>query len=203
MKVLIVTDPMCSWCWGMSPAVEQAAAGLAGVADFEILLGGVNTRTTQPVGAYGRRHLTHVWREVRATTGQQFSFVVPDGLIYNSTWPCLAVAAVRRALGRAPFGYLHRLQQLLFVDARDINDRALLAATATEFGVAADVVHRGLEDSALVDVVREEFAHARRYGTSALPSVLIERGGARSLLAGGYLDGAMLEALIREQLPND
>ena len=23
LKALIVTDPLCSWCWGMSPAVEE------------------------------------------------------------------------------------------------------------------------------------------------------------------------------------
>jgi len=185
----------------MSSAVEQAAAALAGTVDFDILLGGVNVRTTQPVGDYGRRYLMHVWREVCDTTGQPFAFVVPDGLVYNSTVPCLAVAAVRRALGRPPFGYLHRLQQLLFVEARDINDAELLCAAATEFGVATDVVRQGLEDPALRDGVSAEFAGSRCYGTNALPSVLVERDGERALLAGGYADGPMLEALVRAQLP--
>src|SRR5690606_22535788 len=155
-------------------AVEAAAAALAGEVEFAILLGGVNTATTQPVGAYGRRHLARIWRTVRDTTGAPFAFVVPDGLVYNSTLPCLAVAAVRRELGRARFGYLHRLRQLLFAEARDINDRALLCAAATELGVAAEVVRQGLEEPALADAVREEFAVSRSYGTSALPSVLVE-----------------------------
>jgi len=200
MKVLIATDPMCSWCWGMSSSVEEAAAALRGVAKFEILLGGVNTATTQPLGDYGRRYLIHVWREVRDTTGQHFAFVVPEGMVYNSTGPCLAVAAVRRELGHSPFGYLHRLQQLFFSEARDINDAELLAGAATDFGIAADVVHRGLKDPALADMVRGEFALARSYGTSALPSVIVEQEGQRTLLAGGYADAAMLESLIRARL---
>lgn len=200
MQVLVVTDPLCSWCWGMASAVEEAAARLEGEVSFGLLLGGINTGTTQPVGDYGRRHLRHIWREVHATTGAPFAFVLPDGIVYNSTRACLAVAAVRRALGRPPFGYLHRLQQQLFVDARDINDPALLAATATDFGVAADVVRDGLADPELQDLLREEFATARGYGTNALPSVLVERDGVRSLLAGGYMDADMLESLIRARL---
>lgn len=200
VKVLVVTDPLCSWCWGMSPAVEEAAARLAGEVEFGVLLGGINVRTTQPVGEYGRRYLSHIWREVEATTGQTFGFVVPPGMVYNSTRACLAVASVRRALGRAPFGYLHRLQQLLFAEGRNVDDPELLCATATEFAVSADVVRDGLADPALVELLRHEFASSRRYGTTALPSVLTEVDGERTLLAGGYADAPMLEALVRARL---
>ncbi len=200
IRVVVVTDPMCAWCWGMSPAVEEAAAALSGEVSFDLLLAGVNTRARAPVGQYARRLFLHVWREVHATTGQTFAFQVPDGLVYNSTRPCLAVAAVRRALDRPPFGYLHRLQQLLFAEARDINDPGLLAATATDFGVSAETVRQGFEDQSLRSTVRAGFACSRSYGTSALPHVLIERDGERTLLAGGYADATTLETMVREAI---
>lgn len=197
LKVLVVTDPLCSWCWGMATAVEQASARLADVADFGLLLGGINIRSTQPVGEYGRRHLLHIWREVHATTGQSFGFVVPPGMVYNSLQPCLAVAAVRDILGRPPFGYLHRLQQMLFVEGRDINQGRLLADTAGDFAVDPDSVADALRNRGLRDDLAREFTAARSYGTQALPAVLIEEEGERRLLAGGYADADMLEALIR------
>lgn len=200
MNVLVVTDPMCSWCWGMSAAVEEAADRLSGEAEFHILLGGVNTDATQPAGDYAQRLLKHIWREVAATTGAPFAFAVPDGLVYNSVRPCLAVAAVRRHLGRPPFGYLHRLQQLFFQEGRNTNDPALLAAAAEDFGVPRGAVMAGLEDPVLRESVRAEIAGARQYGTHALPSVLVETAGERSLLLGGYADAATLEAMIRARM---
>lgn len=200
MKVFIVTDPLCSWCWGMSTAVETASAALAGEVEFGLLLGGINTTSTLPVGEYGRRLLLRIWREVHATTGQSFGFVVPDRMVFNSVAPCLAVAAVRRATGTSPFGYLHRLQQLLFVEGRDIGDPRCLAGAAREFGVGADLIHDALGDDALGESLRREFAEARNYGTRALPSVLIEAAGERRLLVGGYADAQMLEMLIRARL---
>jgi putative protein-disulfide isomerase len=199
-KVLVVTDPLCSWCWGMSAAVEEAAHALLGIVEFHILLGGINAHATQPVGDYGRRYLMHIWREVHATTGQPFAFTVPAGMVYNSVVPCLAVGAVRRATGRSPFGYLHRLQQLFFAQGMNINDPTLLSRTAEQFGVAPDVVLAGIEDPTLAAELREEFAMSRTYGTQALPSLLIEHDGERSLLVGGYADAATLASMIRGRL---
>ena len=93
IKVYIVTDPMCSWCWGMAGAVEEAAHRLADQVTFELLLGGINTHATQPIGEFGRRHLMKLWQEVRETTGQRFGFELPEGLIYNSHLPCVAIEA--------------------------------------------------------------------------------------------------------------
>lgn len=200
LGVIVVTDPLCSWCWGMAPAVEQVADRLSGRVRFELLLGGVNVDATRSVGEYARRLLMKIWQEVSETTGQQFGFRIPEGFVYNSVRPCLAVAAVRASSGRAPFGYLHRLQQLLFVEGVNINDPAILVATAGELGFDGAAVLAALEDAASLDALRAEFAGARCYGTQALPNVLTESGGQRRLLVGGYADADMLENLILARL---
>jgi putative protein-disulfide isomerase len=200
LTVIVVTDPLCSWCWGMSAAVEEAADRLRDRVTFDLLLGGVNIDSTLPVGDYGRRLLMKIWAEVAETTGQAFGFRIPDGFVYNSVRPCLAVAAVRAATGRAPFGYLHLLQQRFFLEGCDINNVDVLVRTAVELGVDADAVRRALTDPAALEELRAEFAGARVYGTQALPNVLTDAGGRRQLLAGGYADAAMLEELVLARL---
>lgn len=201
MKVVVVTDPLCSWCWGMAPAVEVAADRLGDAVTFDLLLGGINTHATQPMGGYGRRLLRRIWDEVAATTGQRFGPGPPEPFCYNSTRPCLALAGLRRATGRPPFGLLHRLQQRFFVEGQDITAISVLAATAGEFGYREAALRRDLEDPALLAALRAEFDGARGYGTQALPSLLIEtpgcQGGERRLLAGGYVDAETLEAMVR------
>ncbi len=184
----------------MSAAVEEAAQRLAGEVAFDFLLGGVNVHATQPIGDYGRRLLMRIWREVQATTGTGFGFRLPDPFVFNSTLPCLAVAAVRRHTGRSPFGYLHQLQQRFFMEGEDLNDLDLLAGTAENFGVPRSAVYEGVEDERIRAAVAREFDNSRRYGTNALPSLLVESAGQRRLLAGGYADAAMLEQLIRQAL---
>ncbi len=200
IRALVVTDPMCSWCWGMSAAVEEAAHSLRDEVDFDLLLGGINVHGSQPIGDFGRRHLMKIWQEVHAVTAQPFGFKLPEEFVYNSTLPCIAVEAVRRRTGAAPFGFLHRLQQALFAHGENTNDAETLDRIASEFGWQRGELAAELNDPELAQRAVEQFETSRRYGTNALPNVLVEREGERRLLLGGYADSAMLTELLRQAL---
>ena len=199
-RIIVVTDPMCSWCWGMSGAVEAAAHELAGDVEFDLLLGGINLHATHAIGDFGRRHLMKLWAEVRETTGASFGFELPAGFVYNSRLPCIAVEALRRRTGTAPFGYLHRLQQCLFEEGRNITSAEVLDWVAREFDWPAGELASELEDPLLAALAEAQFEGSRRYGTNALPNVLIEQQGERRLLFGGYADSEMIISLIRQAL---
>ncbi len=184
----------------MSGAVEAAAHHLADEVGFDLLLGGINLHATQPIGDYGRRHLMKLWAEVHETTGQPFGFELPEGFIYNSRLACIAVEALRRRTGAAPFGFLHRLQQCLFEEGRNITSAEVLDWVAREFGWAAGELAAELEDPELARLAEVQFEGSRRYGTNALPNVLIEQGAERRLLFGGYADSEMIISLVRQAL---
>ena len=181
----------------MTPEIDRARAVLPEA--FDVLLGGINTHGTQPIGEFGRGHLMGIWREVRATTGQAFGFRLPTPLIYNSTLPCIAVQAVREVLGKPPFDYLHRVQERFFVDGVDINDLELLTEMATNFGVERRAFLQAAGSEKVRAEVRFQMDTSRDFGTNALPSVLWEEGGQRRLLAGGYLDAKALLGFARQR----
>ncbi|MCZ6644133.1 MAG: DsbA family protein [Gammaproteobacteria bacterium] len=199
-RVFIVTDPMCSWCWGMTPQIEIAVRQLSVQVEFDLLMGGINTHGTQPIGDYGKRHLFKLWREVQATTSQNFGFKLPETFTYNSTLPCMAVVAMSRWQGKPAFDYLHRLQRLFFLEGLDINEPGLLAQVAQDSGWTRADMASALNDLNLREVVRFEIDTSRSYGTNALPSVLWEEDGKRVLLAGGLVDADTLVQLVRSKL---
>ena len=184
----------------MAGAVEETAHRLADEVRFDLLLGGINVHATQPIGDFGRRHLMKLWAEVQETTGQTFGFKLPDEFVYNSTLPCVALEAFRARTGAAPFGYLHRLQQCLFAEGRNIASADVLDWVAQEFGWARGELAAALEEQVHIDRAAAQFENARVYGTNALPNVLMEREQSRRLLFGGYADSQMMETLIRQAL---
>lgn len=197
-RLVLVTDPMCSWCWGMADEFRQAQEQLIGQATFDLMLGGINTHGTQPIGDYGRRFLMKLWREVADTTGQAFGFKLPDEYIHNSMLACLAVEVVRDLSGSPPFEYLRAVQERFFVHGENVNDLDVLHDLAPD-GLDRKAFSDKVHAPSVVERVRFQFEHAGAFGTNALPSLLIEEDGKLQLFAGGYVDAQMLVGLIQSR----
>jgi protein-disulfide isomerase-like protein with CxxC motif len=180
----------------MAHEFRLAQERLAGRAAFDLMLGGINTHGTQPIGDYGKRFLMRLWREVAETTGQEFGFTLPEKYVHNSSLPCMAIEVVRETLGAPPFEYLHALQAEFFRHGRDINDIELLCDVAASIGVDPQRIRTRVYDPGLQERVRFQFDNANSFGTNALPSLLIERDGKLQLFAGGYVDAEMLCELL-------
>ena len=199
-RVVIVTDPMCSWCWGMSGDIDIARRKHHPTITYDFMLGGINPQGTQPIGAYGRRYLRRLWHEVAATTGQTFGELVPEVYVHNSRLACLAVEAIRLMTGSAPFDFLHQLQASFFVEQQNINDRNTLRRLASAAGYDADKMNKLMDSTQVNARVDFQFENAGAFGTGAMPSVLIEENSKMRLLAGGYVDASMLDQLLQEAL---
>ncbi|QDI75724.1 MULTISPECIES: DsbA family oxidoreductase [Leisingera] len=60
-----------------------------------------------------------------------------------------------------------------FVDARDIGGHAVLAEIAQDAGMDADVVSRLLEGDSDVQVIRDRDAHSRKMGVTSVPTFIV------------------------------
>ncbi|MDC0656746.1 DsbA family oxidoreductase [Leisingera sp. SS27] len=60
-----------------------------------------------------------------------------------------------------------------FVDARDIGDHAVLADVAQEAGMEANVAARLLEGDSDVQAIRDRDAHSRKMGVSSVPTFIV------------------------------
>lgn len=203
-RLVLVTDPMCSWCWGMADEFEQARVALANDIQFDLMLGGINVHGTQPIGDYGRRFMRRLWQEVADTTGQRFGQLYADEYVHNSVLPCLALHTINQWSGEIRFDALHRLQRDFFVNGVNINNRTYLIEFAEELGIEiADFTQR-LEDPAALEQLKFQFEMAGQFGTQALPSLLIaddpDEPAKLGLLAGGYVDAGMLQTLLDSRL---
>lgn len=197
--ILIVTDPLCSWCWGMTPAVDAVRQELpAGIA-LDLVLGGINLDSTQVVGSCGRRLMHKLWKDVADTTGQTFASLPTEDYIHNSLPVCLAVEAVRQLVGHPPFDFLHDLQRRFFALGENTTDSSRLWSVVQDHGLDVMSFDRLLTDQSTRARVQFQFEMAHAFGTHALPSVLGRRGTRTRLLAGGYLDGEGLMALIETE----
>ena len=177
----------------MAPAITEVVERLSGRISFDIRLGGINTDSVRPVGEYGRRRLDLLWDEVTEVTGQTFSHQLPKGTVYNSRMPCLALEGARDISGAPPFLFTHRLQQRFFEEGVNINDQNVLLETGEELGIEPSRLLERMTSTEVVTRTDWGFAGSRRYGTNALPSIVVSGNNQDfRLFAGGYVSAGQL-----------
>ncbi len=187
-KVIFVTDPMCSWCWGMADSIKEIREKYKDKIELDLMLGGTNTDSTDFVGDYGKRFLLHLWQEIHETTGKEFGFKLPQLYVHNSLLPCLAIELLKVEDLDKAFDLLYELQSLFFVKGLNINDMSLLLEVVANYGVTREKGALELRQSKLEERVRFQFENSRSFGTTVLPNILFDDGKRYRLLLGGYAD---------------
>jgi putative protein-disulfide isomerase len=191
-EVLYVGDPMCSACWGISPALRQleAEASLRAV-PFRILVGGLRPGGGDAWTGGFRDFLRHHWEEIGARTGQPFStrFLDRANFDYDTEPSCRAFVVLRDMLserGGSPTGTYEvfaAIQRKFYVDAEDPTNasfyRSICAANDLDFPTFV----RRFEHPDSKAATAAEFHEVRALGVRGFPTVLYRDGASAAVEA--------------------
>ena len=97
-KLIYFGDPMCSWCWGISPQLFELeyAAAEQGI-PFRLVMGGLRPGGGDPWNEQFTGFLRHHWEEVNQKSGQPFNqdLLGTDFFQYDTEPSFRAVVIVR------------------------------------------------------------------------------------------------------------
>ncbi len=188
-RLLFVTDPMCSWCWGTLPEVSGVRRSLSGQVDFDLAMARLTVGGERELSDYHKGRLVKLWREVRQVTGQVFSERFPDGIVFDSRNACCAVEMARLQTGEPPWEFFATLQAAFFVDGRDITRSTVIAEL---LGQSVEDVESALVASDSATAMDAGFAMLRRLSAHALPSIYLDTGEGLKLVSGGFISAEFL-----------
>lgn len=196
-KLIYVGDPMCSWCWGFAPEIED----LAREHRVAIVVGGLRPGPmAQELDDRLAGSLRHHWVEVGERTGQPFdtSFLERrDGWVYDTEPAAIAVACFREVDEPRTLSYFTRVQRAFYAEGRDVTDFEVLGDLAAEFGAESDDFAAALSGDDAKERAWADFSQARNWGISGFPSLVAELQDARlALLARGWVEAEVLRARI-------
>jgi len=208
-ELLYIQDPLCGWCYGMSPVINQVQHEFAGRLDVSVLCGGMVTGDDVAPIAESWDLLKQGLNEVEAVTGVQFgeaflSLGAAGHYLYNSEPPCRAITAFRQ-LTQNPartMAFAHHVQAALFRDGQDLNDPSTYNALLQPFGVDVVEFQQRLALPETARAAQQEFAAVTRIGVQGFPTSVLRIGEQGYVLARGYQPYEQirqgLEQLLRE-----
>lgn len=197
--LVYVTDPMCSWCWGFAPVIEQLTASLG--LPVEVIAGGLAPGDAarvvdEGVAAYIGEH----WVHVEQASGQPFDHRTLDrrGWRYDTELPCRALVVARNQVPDRVVEVLHCLQAAFYADGVDVTDLGNYPRILEGVVPDVDSFVRELGDDASRLQVWQDFEWARQRGLTSFPTLLARRGKQLSLVTRGWAPIERLEPVLRE-----
>jgi putative protein-disulfide isomerase len=196
-KLIYVGDPMCSWCWGFAPEIEN----LSEDHEVEVVVGGLRPGpSAQPLDDHMAGYLGHHWVEVSDRTGQPFDTAFldrRDGWVYDTEPAAIAVTQMRRTNQEQTLSYFTTLQRAFYAEGRDITDFEVLAGIAPRFGVDQDEFMSLLTTEQAKKDAWSDFSRSRNWGIAGFPALIGELTDDRlALLARGWTPADLIRTRI-------
>jgi putative protein-disulfide isomerase len=179
LQFIYFADPMCSWCWGFAPVIEQIAARYGEAIPVRLVLGGLRPGTTEPMSAEARASLTGHWHEVEEASGQPFDYEGlkgRDGFIYDTDPAARATVMVRRAHPDKALSFLARAQRAFYAENLDVTSPHVLADLAAEFGIERDGFAERLASEDVKQETWSDYAISQRAGVTGFPTLVAGPG---------------------------
>jgi len=186
--LLYFADPMCSWCWGFSPAVDKIVEAVDGKMDIRVVMGGLRPGTTEPWNDRGKAEIRNHWEHVRDASGQPFDFGLferPD-FIYDTEPACRAVVTARRLDSTQTLAMLKSVHHAFYAENTDVTDTDELTRIAIGHGFDEAAFRNALGDAETITETQGDFWLSQASGVSGFPTLLAVEDGKAQIITIGY-----------------
>lgn len=202
--ILYVYDPMCGWCYGFDPVMEQVGNEWGDRFQFHVVSGGMITGERQGVIApHLAEYILNTVPRLEKMTGMRFGDVflsaLRNGTYYaSSVRPSRAMAVFRGMQPDSAITFAHAMQKELFLNGRSLEVDATYSALCEAMGLNAEAFMKALNDTSSLAAAEEDFALSARLGVSGFPAVIGVRDGKATVLTNGYTGHEQLTAALRK-----
>ncbi|MEW5966449.1 MAG: DsbA family protein [Pseudomonadota bacterium] len=195
-------DPMCSWCWGFSPAIATLRDAYRERLRIALVLGGLRHETA-PMSAAQREAILHHWRAVHDRTGQPFQFdgALPEGFVYDTEPACRAVATMGGLDPALTFPLFQAIQSAFYAEGRDVTQAQTLTALAAGLGVDAGQFRTAFASDEARARVQAHFRQTRLAGVRGFPALILQQDAQLTPIASGCQPLDTVRAALDAQLP--
>ena len=200
-ELIYIGDPMCSWCWGISPelnALERYTS--AESIPFTILMGGLRPGGGEEWNDQFKNYLKHHWKEVNKRSGQPFDFSFFDqaDFDYDTEPPCRATVTARTIAPEKALTFYELVQHHFYVQSKDPKEVSFYQPICQQLSIDYDQFAELFGSQEMKATTASDFAQSRQWGVRAYPSVVYRKDQQLYLIAQGYATYEVLRDRIVE-----
>jgi putative protein-disulfide isomerase len=200
--LIYFSDPMCSWCYGFSPVIEDIRRSFGRALPVRVVMGGLRPGVSEPMTEAAKREVSGHWRHVHDATGLPFdaAAVMREGFVYDTDPAARAVVVVRRDGEEVAVDFLGRTQRAFYAEGRDVTSAKVLADIAVEVGQDRDRFLEAWTSEEAKQETWRDYAISQRAGVTGFPTLVAgpNAEGAFGVVTRGFAPGEQVVAVLRD-----
>lgn len=186
LELLYVADPMCSWCWGFAPVMNQIDKAFD--IPVRVIIGGLRPGDRAEPLDRVRATLQHHWAQVAAASGQPFdrSSLDRTDWMYDTLLPDTAVVTMRSLEPSETLRFLGVVQRAFYAEGIDVTDPDAYVDLVTGFPVDGESFVTAVRSGEMLAAAEQDFKEAQWLGATGFPTLLLRDGTATVPMSLGY-----------------
>jgi putative protein-disulfide isomerase len=205
MRFIYIFDPLCGWCYGFTPVVQQLQERDNGNMEFNILSGGMitgdNRHPFSSMATYIQREHTNVEAMTGVKFGQAFlEKLLPSEEIMDSEKPSIALTVFKQYQPENAITFAHDMQVALNYNGQSLNNDSTYRTLIKKFSLPEDEFISRLHDEHYRYETNQEFQLIQNWGITGYPAAILDTGKQLYLCARGFTPLDKLEETIKNIL---
>ena len=199
MKLIYVYDPLCGWCYGFSPVIEEFAKNHSDEMEIEVISGGMITGDRiGPIGEVAG-YISQAYKDVERSTGVEFGEGFLEGTmkegttIFTSIPPSKALAVFKAKYPEKALDYAAGLQKAIYYDGVAPSNIQHFAKLAEAHGYNSKDFLTEVNLPNATAMAQFDFERSSKMGISGFPTVVVEVNNKLYAIARGYSNLDQLE----------
>jgi len=195
MRFLYVMDPMCGWCYGFQPELEQFLDKYPS-AEVDWVMGGLASDSKQPMDDKLRQTISSYWYQIEKNTQVTFNHDFWKlNAPYRSTYPaCRAVISAESLIEKGAEQMVKAIQSAYYLEAKNPSLEDTLIACASFIGLDEDQFLEVLKSQETEKLFQQHLTISHQLQVRGFPTLFyINEGNQAYPLTQGFCQTMDLE----------
>jgi putative protein-disulfide isomerase len=202
--LIYFSDPMCSWCYGFSPVVDEIRRNFGRALPIRVVMGGLRPGVTTPMTEEAKLEVGDHWTHVHEATGLPFNGagMSAPGFVYDTDPAARAVVVSRREGEEMAAAFLSRTQRAFYGEGRDVTRPDVLAEIAEELGLDREPFLNAWAAEEAKQETWRDYAISQRAGVTGFPTLVAgpNEEGVYGVVTRGYAPPEQVLGVLKEWL---
>ena len=202
--LIYFSDPMCSWCYGFSPVIEDIRRTFGRALPIRVVMGGLRPGTETPMTEEAKMEVGEHWVHVHEATGLPFNGagMAAPGFVYDTDPAARAVVVARHDGEEMAANFLGRAQRAFYAEGRDVTQGETLAEIAMELGLDREGFLEAWDGEEAKQETWRDYAISQRAGVTGFPTLVAgpNEQGVYGVVTRGFAPGEQVIGVLKEWL---